>query len=114
MAVAKQPASRSTVLAVWLRPLVDYLERTGFGSRELFARSGVDAGQVLAMVEPPLPVTEVVQLSANRAQVQSLETELALRELDLDTRALEVERSLIQSEARRDYAFTPTEPFITG
>ncbi len=64
----------------------------------------VEAGQVLAMVEPPLPVTEVVQLSANRAQVQSLETELSLRELDLDTRALEVERSLIQSEARRDYA----------
>ena len=64
----------------------------------------VEAGQVLAMVEPALPVTEVVQLSANRAQVQSLETELALRELDLDTRALEVERSLIQSEARLDYA----------
>ncbi len=63
----------------------------------------VEAGQLLAMVEPPLPVTEVVQLSANRAQVQSLETELALRELDLDTKALEVERSLIQSEARLDY-----------
>jgi multidrug efflux pump subunit AcrA (membrane-fusion protein) len=49
----------------------------------------------LALVEPPLPVT---------AQVQALETELALRELDLDTKALEVERSIIQSEARLDFA----------
>ena len=34
------------MLAVWLRPLVDYLERTGFDSRAVFARSGVDVGQV--------------------------------------------------------------------
>ena len=45
----------------------------------------VQAGQVLAMVEPAMPLTEAFQLSANRAQVQSLETELSLRELDLDT-----------------------------
>lgn len=64
----------------------------------------VTAGQVLAQIEPALPVTEVFQLSANRAQVQALETELALRELDLDTKALEVERSLIQSQARLEYA----------
>lgn len=64
----------------------------------------VEAGQVLALIEPALPVTEVFQLSANRAQVQALETELALRELDLDTKALEVERALIQSQARLDYA----------
>ncbi len=56
------------------------------------------------MIEPPLPATEVFQLSANRAQVQGLETELALRELDLDTKALEVERALIQSHAKLDYA----------
>ncbi len=64
----------------------------------------VEAGQVLAMIEPQLPATEIVQLSANRAQVRSLETELALRELDLDTKALEVDRSLIQSEARLEFA----------
>ncbi|MCH7840964.1 MAG: hypothetical protein IID38_12120, partial [Planctomycetes bacterium] len=64
----------------------------------------VQAGQTLALVEPPLPVTDVAQLRANRAQVQALETELALRELDLDTKALEVERSIIQSEARLDFA----------
>jgi RND family efflux transporter MFP subunit len=64
----------------------------------------VKAGQVLAVVEPAMPVTEAFQLSANRAQVQSLETELSLRELDLDTRALDVERSIIQSKARLDFA----------
>lgn len=64
----------------------------------------VDAGQVLALVEPPLPATELYQLSANRAQVQALEMELGLRELDLDTKALEVERSVIQSKAKLEYA----------
>jgi AraC-like DNA-binding protein len=38
--------SRSTVLAVWLRPLVDYLERNGFDSRAVFAHTGVDVEQV--------------------------------------------------------------------
>ncbi len=64
----------------------------------------VEAGQILAMIEPQLPVTEIAQLIANRAQVQALETELALRELDLDTRALEVDRSIIQSKTRLDFA----------
>jgi len=73
----------------------------------------VEAGQVLAMIEPPLPVTEVFQLSANRAQVQALETELALRELDLDTKALEVERALIQSQAKLEYARRANERVAT-
>jgi multidrug efflux pump subunit AcrA (membrane-fusion protein) len=64
----------------------------------------VEAGQILALIEPPLPVSEVFQLSANVAQVQSLETELALRELDLETKALEVERSASQAAAKLDYA----------
>jgi multidrug resistance efflux pump len=59
---------------------------------------------VLAVIEPPMPLTEAFQLNANRAQVQSLETELSLRELDLDTKALEVERDIIQSKARLDFA----------
>ena len=46
MSSTKASASRSTVLAVWLRPLVDYLERTGFDSREVFDATGVDAEQV--------------------------------------------------------------------
>jgi AraC-like DNA-binding protein len=46
MSAGKAGASRSTVLAVWLRPLVDYLDRSGFDSREVFAHTGVDVGQV--------------------------------------------------------------------
>ena len=64
----------------------------------------VDAGQVLAMVEPPLPVTDVAQLSANRAWLQTLGMELAQRELEIDTKGMEVDRSLIQSAARLDFA----------
>ena len=64
----------------------------------------VEAGQVLARVEPPLPATELYQLSANRAQVQAMEMELGLRELDLETKALDVERSVIQSKAKLEYA----------
>lgn len=39
-------SSRSKVLAVWLRPLVDYLEASGHDSRALFARTGVDVDKV--------------------------------------------------------------------
>ena len=34
------------MLAVWLRPLVDYLERTGFDSAEVFRHTGIDVAQV--------------------------------------------------------------------
>ena len=64
----------------------------------------VEAGQTLAMVEPPLPVTEVAQLRANRAWLQTLGMELAQRELEIDTKGMEVERSLIQAAARLDFA----------
>ena len=38
--------TQSTVLAIWLRPLVDYLERVGYDSGDVFRAGGVDAGQV--------------------------------------------------------------------
>jgi AraC-like DNA-binding protein len=46
MTITTTSTSRATVLAVWLRPLVDYLERTGFDSAEIFRHAGVDVGQV--------------------------------------------------------------------
>lgn len=64
----------------------------------------VEAGQVLGLIEPQLSAAEIYELGANRAGIHALETELALRELDLDTKALEVERSIIQSEARLEFA----------
>ena len=46
MPIATEAQSRATVLAVWLRPLVDYLERIGFDSAEVFGYTGVDVSQV--------------------------------------------------------------------
>ncbi len=71
-----------------------------------FPRIGqrVEAGEVLAHVEPPLPVTEAVQLVANRAQIQALELEIALRELDLDMRTAEIERAVRAATATLDFA----------
>jgi cobalt-zinc-cadmium efflux system membrane fusion protein len=64
----------------------------------------VEAGQLLAYIEPPLPATEAAALSANRAQLQAMETELHLRSLDLTFKGLEVERDLRQAEVRLDFA----------
>lgn len=46
MTIATESTSNATVLAVWLRPLVDYLERTGYDSAQVFGYTGVDVGQV--------------------------------------------------------------------
>ncbi len=64
----------------------------------------VQAGAVLALIEPPLPATEAAALSANRAQLQALDTELVLRSLDLGVKGLEVQRAFRQAEARLDFA----------
>ena len=57
----------------------------------------VEAGQVLAFIEPPLPATEAAALSAT-------ETELLLRSLDLTVKGLEAERDLRQAEVRLEFA----------
>jgi multidrug efflux pump subunit AcrA (membrane-fusion protein) len=64
----------------------------------------VEAGQILALIEPQLPTTEIAQLSANRAWLKTLAMELAQRELELATKGLEIERSIIQSRARLEFA----------
>ncbi|MCZ6817402.1 MAG: efflux RND transporter periplasmic adaptor subunit, partial [Planctomycetota bacterium] len=48
----------------------------------------VEAGQLLGLMEPPLPKT----------------TDLALRALDLEMKGLEVERSILQATARLEFA----------
>jgi len=64
----------------------------------------VEAGQIVAIVELPLPATEATQLRANEAAVRSVEAELALRGLDLDVKALEVESAIIKAKARLKFA----------
>ena len=64
----------------------------------------VEAGQVLAYIEPPLPVTEAAQLAANRGWIKTLEMELLMRQLDLETKLLEVELALPQAKARLEFS----------
>jgi AraC-like DNA-binding protein len=68
MSIDKIPVSRSSVLAVWLRPLVDYLERNGFNSREVFARTGIDVEQVF-VPGARLPLSEAAPLWRHAAEV---------------------------------------------
>ena len=44
----------------------------------------VEAGQVVAVIEPPLAGPQGVQLLVNEAQIQSLDTELAVKEMDVE------------------------------
>jgi membrane fusion protein, heavy metal efflux system len=71
-----------------------------------FPRVGqrVEAGQLLAFVEPPLPATDAIQLIANRTWIQSLELEIAFRKLDLDMKAAEIERAVYAATAKLDFA----------
>ena len=64
----------------------------------------VEAGEVLAFVEPPLPATDAAQLTANRAWIQALELEIATRKLDLDMKTAEIERAVRAATARLDFA----------
>lgn len=64
----------------------------------------VARGQVLAFVEPPLSTSDLAQLSANALGRETIDLELLLRQFDLETSALEVERSLLQSRASLEFA----------
>ncbi len=65
-----------------------------------FPRVGepVEAGQVVAVVEPPLSGPQGVQFLANQAQIRTLQTELKTRLLDVET---EVRKSEIDLEHTR-------------
>jgi len=82
--------------AVAAAPVAGRLHRSPTGG---WLRIGdrVQVGQVLAYVEPPMPATEAAQMSANRAQLASLEIDLLIRGTD-------VQRAIAQARARLDYA----------
>jgi membrane fusion protein, heavy metal efflux system len=71
-----------------------------------FPRVGerVEAGEVIAFVEPALPATDAVQLIANQTWIQSLDLEIAFRKLDLDMKAAEIERGVLAAKAKLDFA----------
>ena len=64
----------------------------------------VDAGQVLGIIEPPLRVTEAMQLAANEASIRALETELLINELNMSVKGLEVKQAIRQAETRMEFA----------
>ena len=71
-----------------------------------FPRVGqrVEAGEVLAYVEPPLPATDAAQLAANQQWIKSLKLEIAFRKLELDIKAAEIERGVLAARAKLDFA----------
>ncbi len=95
VAAAGGTAVVSSPVAGRLVPLSGELPRIG---------KRVDAGQVLAYIEPPLRASEVAQLTANQAWIKTLQMELLMRRLDLETKLLEVEQELPQATARLEFA----------
>ncbi len=65
-----------------------------------FPRVGrqVQAGQVVAVIEPPLAGPPGVALMANRAQVQTLETELTVRQMDVE---VEIQKAKLELDHAR-------------
>jgi membrane fusion protein, heavy metal efflux system len=75
-----------------------------------FPRVGdkVTQGQVLALVEPSVAGSEAVQLVANQAQLQTLDADLAVKQLEIETKVRTAEMALKRSldiiERRRQLA----------
>lgn len=68
-----------------------------------FPRVGqqVQAGDVVAVIEPPLAGPQGVQLLVNRSQIQALETELTVKQMDVE---IEINKAKLDLEhARRVY-----------
>ena len=64
----------------------------------------VEKGQVLAVLEPPLTTSDSAQLVANETNQDMLEMELLVRDFDVRSKALEIERDLQQSIAQLEFA----------
>jgi len=64
----------------------------------------VAKGETLAYLEPPLTTGDLMQLSANEVSQSSLAMEVLARELELQTKSVEVEQSVHQSYARFEFA----------
>ncbi|TKB51712.1 AraC family transcriptional regulator [Ferrimonas aestuarii] len=60
--------SQATVLAVWFRPLMDYLDAQGFDSRQLFLESGLDVDQIF-VPGTRLPVSQVAGIWIQAAKL---------------------------------------------
>ena len=88
-------------MAVVTPPIAGRLLRPP-GGRFLRIGESVKAGDVVAVIEPPLAGPTGVQLVANRAQIQALETELLVKQLgvevDIKSAQLEVDHARLVFE----------------
>ena len=66
----------------------------------------VEKGQVLALVEPSVAGAEAVQLVANQAQLQTLDADLAVKQLEIETK---IRTRGIGAETGTEYARTQEE-----
>ena len=69
-----------------------------------FPRVGdkVEQGQVLALVEPSVAGAEAVQLVANQAQLQTLDADLAVKQLEIETKVRTAELALKRAQDTLD------------
>jgi membrane fusion protein, heavy metal efflux system len=81
-----------------------------------FPRIGekVEQGQVLALVEPSVAGAEAVQLIANQAQLQSLDAELAVKQLEIETRVRTAELALARAQSTLERRQRLTDEGITA
>jgi multidrug efflux pump subunit AcrA (membrane-fusion protein) len=65
-----------------------------------FPRVGdkVEQGQVLALIEPSVAGAEAVQLVANQAQLQTLDADLAVKQLEIETKVRTAELALARAK----------------
>jgi multidrug efflux pump subunit AcrA (membrane-fusion protein) len=58
----------------------------------------VEKGQVLALVEPSVAGAEAVQLVANQAQLQTLDADLAVKQLEIETKIRTADLALLRAQ----------------
>ncbi|NQU25847.1 MAG: efflux RND transporter periplasmic adaptor subunit [Candidatus Nealsonbacteria bacterium] len=83
---------------------------------ERFPRVGeqVRQGQILAVVEPSIAGAEAVQLIANHAQLQTLDADLAVKQLDIETKIDGAKLTLAQAQDVYDRNQSLSEKGITA
>ncbi|MHB0958822.1 MAG: efflux RND transporter periplasmic adaptor subunit [Pirellulaceae bacterium] len=81
-----------------------------------FPRVGdkVERGQVLALVEPSVAGAEAVQLVANQAQLQSLDADLAVKQLEIETKVRTAELALTRAQSTLERRQRLTDEGITA
>lgn len=80
-----------------------------------FPRVGdkVEQGQVLALVEPSVTGADAVQLVANHAQLQTLDADLAVKQLEIETKVRTAELALKRAQETLDRRRRLTQEGIT-